>query len=155
MRHRSWEEWYADAVMYHKEHGHLMVPQEYRTPNGDRLGIWIYGQRDRYMGRKKGYSLTPEQIEKLEAIQMVWDPLQIRGDEWEQMYQWVSQYYREHGKLPNWPRNLKAPDGRSMYGWINTQRTKLGEGKMPPSRRERLARIGINIPQSQTAPQAH
>lgn len=61
----------------------------------------------------------------------------------------ATQYYMEHGKLPNWPRDLKAPDGRSMFGWINTQRTKLGEGKMPPSQKERLALIDIRAPSIQ------
>ena len=102
----------------------------------------------------KGLDKFIEQIERLEAIQMVWAPLQMRSDEWELMYQWVAQYRREHGKLPTWPRNLKAPDGRSMFGWINTQRTKLGEGEMPPSRRERLALIGITAPRKRTAEQA-
>lgn len=142
-RPRSWEDWYADAEAYYKAHGDLMVSPDYETADGHRLGIWIYGQRDIYMGRKQGLRLTAEKIDRLNAIHMVWSPTGVAPEAWEQMYRWVSDYHRQNGRLPLWPRDLKAPDGRSMCGWIRTQRALLAEGRMNPSRRDKLERIGI------------
>jgi len=77
-RRRAWDDWYADAAAYYREHGNLMVHLDYRTPGGCKLGFWIYRQRDVYMGRKKGLSLSESQIERLNAIGMVWAPLERR-----------------------------------------------------------------------------
>lgn len=142
-RPRAWEDWYADAAAYYKVHGTLMVPLDYRTQAGDRLGTWVYGQRDIYMGRKPGMTLTAAQVERLEAINMVWSPAAARPEAWDRMYAWVSEYVRLNGKLPLWPRDLKAPDGRSMWGWIRTQRQMLADGRVPPSRKKQLAALGI------------
>lgn len=143
---RSWEDWYAEAEAYYREHGDLMVPAGYRTPSGSRLGLWIYKQRDLYMGRKAGRSLSQAKVELLEALHMVWEPLAERQEDWERMYAWVSEYRERHGKLPLWPRDLKAPDGRSMESWIRAQRQKLAEGKLSPDRRRRLAELGVYKP---------
>lgn len=143
VRHRTWEDWFADAAAYYAERGDLMVQLDYRTPAGDKLGFWIYRQRDVYMGRKKGRRLTEEQIRRLEGVGMVWDPLAARGDAWERMYGWVRDYKIAHDRLPLWPRDLKAPDGRSMCGWIRTQRQQLAAGSVPPLRADKLSAIGI------------
>ena len=142
-RPRTWDEWFADAEAYYRAHGDLMVRLDDLTPDGRKLGYWIYRQRDIYMGRKKGLRLTEEQIKRLSGIGMVWDPLTTRADGWEQMYRWVAAYKDAHRKLPVWPRDLKAPDGRSMSGWIRTQRQQLSAGRVPAERAERLAEIGI------------
>lgn len=142
-RPRAWEDWFSDAAAYHAAHGDLRVPPDYVTADGHRLGVWITGQRDLYMGRRKGGGLSKEQIARLEGIGMVWDPLAGRADAWEQMYRWVSEYRDAHDKLPVWPRDLKAPDGRSMGGWIRTQRRQLADGKVSPAHAERLSRLGI------------
>ena len=67
------------------------------------------------------------------------------------MYQWVAEYRARHGKLPLWPRDLKSPDGRSMFDWIRAQRQQLAEGRLPPSRREQLAALGIHPPRRSKA----
>ena len=142
-RLRSWDDWYADARAYYREHADLMVQLDYLTPDGDRLGFWIYRQRDIYMGRRKGLRLTEEQIDRLNHIGMNWEPLASRPDQWERMYEWVSAYRNTYSKLPLWPLDLKAPDGRSANGWIRTQRQQLADGRLSPERVERLAAIGI------------
>lgn len=142
-RPRSWEDWYEDAAAYYREHGDLTVTLEYRTPEGNRLGFWVYRQRDIFMGRKQGRALSSRQVELLDAIGMTWDPLAERPQAWEQMYRWIADYRAENGKLPLWPRSLKAPDGRSMWGWIRTQRQQLAEGKVSAAQRARLAELGI------------
>ena len=142
-RPRTWEDWFADAAAYHAAHGNLRVPPDYVTAGGNRLGVWITRQRVLYKGRRKGSALSAEQIQRLESIGMVWQPLAARTDAWEQMYRFVSEYRDAHDRLPLWPRNLKAPDGRSMVGWIGTQRRQLADGKLSPGQVEKLSRLGI------------
>ena len=137
---RSWDDWFADAEEYYRAHGHLLVHLEDLTADGGKLGYWIYKQRDIYMGRKPGQSLTREQIERLSGIGMVWEPM---ADAWESMYRTVAASRAEHRRLPLWPRGLKSPDGRSMSGWIGTQRQNLAAGKLPADRVQKLALLGI------------
>lgn len=140
---REWNDWYRDAEAYFEAHGDLMVPPNYQTPDGHKLGLWIYQQRDVYMGRKANRSLTSKQIARLERLHMVWEPERQKHEAWDSMYACVAEYWNAHGKLPLWPRNLKSPDGRSLPGWVRTQRTALARGNVPAERVERLAAIGI------------
>ncbi len=142
-RRQAWEDWFAEAEAYYRAHGDLMVKLDYLTPRGGKLGFWIYKQRDIYMGRKKSPSLTPERIEMLNGIGMVWDPLAGRSDAWERMVRYIEDYKNQNGRLPLWPRELKAPDGRSYNGWIRMQRQLLAEGSVPPEKAETLAGLGI------------
>lgn len=75
---RAWDEWFSDAEAYFRAHGDLMVKPRYQTAAGDKLGCWIYRQRDIYMGRKPNRSLTLEQIGRLNSIRMVWAPSSAR-----------------------------------------------------------------------------
>ena len=142
-RQRSWDDWFVDAQDYYRRHGHLMVHLDDLTSDGAKLGYWIYKQRDIYMGRKPGQTLTQEQIDRLNGIGMVWEPLAARSDAWERMYGYIAAYQAENQRLPLWPRGLKSPDGRSMSGWIGTQRQNLAEGKLPADRVTKLAQLGI------------
>ena len=76
-KRRNWEDWYADAEAYYRDHNDLRVTLGYSTPGGNKLGFWVYRQRDIYMGRKKGLSLTKDQIDRLNRIGMNWDPLGV------------------------------------------------------------------------------
>lgn len=144
---RPWEDWYADAEAYYRAHGHLMATLDDLTPEGCKLGYWIYRQRDIYMGRKPGLTLTAEQVERLEAVGMVWNPPQARLEAWDRMYLWVSEYLERNGKLPLWPRDMKGPDGRSTWDWIRAQRQLLADGKVSPVRCEKLSALGILPPE--------
>ena len=75
---RHWNDWFADAEAYYREHGDLRVTLGYQTSDGSKLGYWIYKQRDIYMGRKKGLRLTQEQIDRLNGLDMVWNPCGVR-----------------------------------------------------------------------------
>ena len=138
---RSWDDWFADAAAYYREHADLMVPADYETSSGDKLGTWIYQQRDIYMGRKKGRSLSQNRIDQLNSIGMVWEPLFLREDAWEQMFQWVSEYKKQHGHLPT--QKLKAPDGRSMGAWLSFQRMQQAAGKLPKKKLDKLNSLGL------------
>ena len=64
---RAWENAFSLAKNYFNQYGNLKVPSTFKCKNGFMLGVWIRSQR-----KNKG-KLTPQQIEKLDAINMIWD----------------------------------------------------------------------------------
>ena len=143
---RDWMDWYKDACRYFEAHGDLLVPINYKTEAGNQLGRWIEVQRQRYQHRCRRTPLEKQQIEWLEKLRMVWDLNELRQNRWEQMYAWVTDYKNREGVLPLWPRNIQAPDGRSMSAWIDVQRTCLGKGKYDAAMVQRLKLLGITAP---------
>ena len=67
----SWEFWFGLLEQYvAAEHGHARVPDAYRTPDGDQLGVWVSTQRQKYASG----DLSPERITRLEAVDgWVWE----------------------------------------------------------------------------------
>lgn len=76
--HRTWEEWYLDALYYRKQHGNLNIPVEYKTEKGSALGSWVERQRENYWMTGKRFQqgasnpLTEDRIRLLERIGMKW-----------------------------------------------------------------------------------
>ncbi|MFJ9151764.1 helicase associated domain-containing protein [Streptomyces sp. NPDC102270] len=64
----SWPEWLRAAEIYRAEHGHLLVPQNHITPTGLKLGSQISDLRRRH----RDGTLTPGQIQQMDALGMVW-----------------------------------------------------------------------------------
>lgn len=58
------------AEKYSEEHGNLRVPVNYKTKEGYCLGDWIRRMRDSYA--RHDPKLTPERIEKLNELGMIW-----------------------------------------------------------------------------------
>ncbi len=73
-RHSSkWETNYLAAEKYFNEHGNLKVPYHFVSEDGLNLGVWVANQRNTFHGVKKGAApLNEQQVEKLNAIGMVW-----------------------------------------------------------------------------------
>ncbi|WP_081272087.1 DEAD/DEAH box helicase [Mycobacteroides immunogenum] len=64
VREARWQSGLAELLRYRVEHGHLHVPQNYLTPSGDRLGVWVSNQR---VAKRSG-QLSPERVRALEAL---------------------------------------------------------------------------------------
>ena len=67
-----WESMFTEAAKYRREHGNLLVPYAYVTPDGILLGKWIHTQR-KAKKNQGGCKTTDERIQLLESIGMVWD----------------------------------------------------------------------------------
>ena len=141
--HRSFTDWYKDALDYYLENGDLHVTTFYTTKNGDRLGQWISIQRAKYSGRIGLTPLTNKQIELLNTIDMVWDIRNVRESQWELIYCDVMKYKETNNKLPLWPVSLKASNGVSMPRWITYQRNMLEKDRLSADKRLKLREIGI------------
>ncbi|BFL47561.1 helicase associated domain-containing protein [Lactonifactor longoviformis] len=139
---KDWEDWLRLAEMYYQTHGNLLVPASYQTADGDRLGSWIFVQRERYWGANGRRPLSREQVKALEQISMVWGLDRVREEKWNAMVRWIEEYKNQYGCLPLRP-SMKAPDGRSMGNWISLQRTALTRGKVAEDRKMRLEGLGI------------
>ncbi|CAJ1336484.1 unnamed protein product [Effrenium voratum] len=73
----AWKAAVRRLEAYKAEHGHLAVPFSYRTCDDFKLGHWV---RNKRYARSKG-KLSLEQIESMDALEFVWDPL---GELWQQ-----------------------------------------------------------------------
>ncbi len=139
----SWDSLYLCAKRYYEDNGDLNVPFNYKTPEGYSLGTWIFTQRQVHSKKRNGI-LTPEQIEKLESIGMVWDN---RYDTvWNSRFQAAKVYYEEHGDLFV-PASYVTDDGMKLGVWISNLRAyrKSGARKnaLTPERIKKLDEIGM------------
>ena len=134
----TWDMWYGEACAYCLKHGDLKVPKRYVTETGLQLGVWIQAQRAIYSGTGKG-SLSPERVEALNAIGMVWGDL--RDTAWNDAWELAREYYQVNG-------NLLVPDsciidGFDLGKWITYQRNRRKSGKLPAERVRKLDEIGM------------
>ncbi|WP_167828317.1 DEAD/DEAH box helicase [Streptomyces palmae] len=128
-----WMEGYAEAVRYYEQHQHLLVPAEYRTKSGIRLGAWIAARRHEY---RRG-QLTPERVENLEEIGMVWEP----RDTFARGLDLAARYRAEHGHL-RVPR-ATGQDSIDLCRWLSRQRTLRRQGRLAPEREAALTALGM------------
>ncbi len=70
-REDPWEQRYALAKHYYDEHHHLNVPAKF-VVDGVWLNKWLNEQKQIYQGKRKGKSLTVDQITRLSALGVQW-----------------------------------------------------------------------------------
>lgn len=134
----TWDLWYGEACAYYLKHGDLRVPKRYVTETGLQLGVWIQTQRAIYCGIGKG-TLSPERVEALNAIGMVWGDLLEAT--WNEAWELAREYYEANG-------NLLVPESCEVNGidlgkWVAYQRKRRKEGKLSAGRVTRLEEIGM------------
>jgi len=133
----SWWDGYGYARAYHQEHGNLDVPHSYITAGGFPLGAWLSAQR---AGRNSG-TLSPERIRLLDALGMIWDPL---DDAWMSTYAELRAFGDTHGHLEV-PLDYVTAGGIGLAQWQDTQRDTARAGTMTPARRALLEAIGFTL----------
>ena len=134
----SWEEKFELAKEYYEAQKNLLVPSDYETENGVKLGVWIRTQRAAYKGKRR-VELTEEQIAKLEEIGMIWDPHQVN---WEEKYQLAKEYYKGQGDLLIL-KNYETENGVRLGKWISKQRVEYKKKKLTEERIKKLEEIGM------------
>ncbi len=136
-----WEKNYMAAVEYYKEHSHLNMPSNYVDKSGVRLGSWISKLRALRSGKKvRGTPPNAEQIERLDRIGMIWEPL--IHSKWEAGYEAAKDYVRKNGNLLV-PIDYVAEGGYKLRNWINRQRLLFRRGTIDSIRKKRLDEIGM------------
>lgn len=71
----QWQSAYARAEEYYRQNGDLNIPYVYCTADGYKLGQWLARQKSAKTapGKQSNCVMTPERIQKLERIGVVWD----------------------------------------------------------------------------------
>lgn len=134
-----WEERYALAEQYYKEHGDLEIPVQY-TVNGIWLSKWLDEQRQIRNGKRKGKSLTDDQICRLDAIGMRWE--KKKDLQWRMQFEDVKDYYEEHGDL-DIPKDYVSKRGTKTALWLERQRKAYANGKLTAEQIELLDSVGF------------
>ena len=145
-KHTSrFDEMYAEAMLYFKEHGNLDVAEDFVTPTGAKLGRWICNARKQ---KASGY-LSADYIDRLNAIGMVWDTTkQISAaapaskDRFETMYAGAKDLYEKTGNI-NRKSTFVNGDGVKLGHWLYEMRRAQAAGKLSKEREKRLEEIGI------------
>ena len=133
----SWELMYAEAEKYFQEHGDLMVPAKYKTETGLSLGNWLNIQRKIYNGKAEGF-LTEEQIEKLDALNIVWD--NYHNLVWEKSFLEAKTYYERFHDLKV-PVKYVTETGFPLGMWITMIRQARANRRFSIVTEERIKRL--------------
>lgn len=139
----SWDEWYAKATLYVKEHGDLLVPLRYRTVDGYKLGSWVQRQRVAYknMGlpmekwEQNIQPLTNEHFIMLKDIGMVWDVYDLN---YENVYKDAVAFFEKYGHL-----KVTANDNSKLHSWLLNRRRDYRKGLLSEKRISNLDAIGM------------
>ena len=79
MPRTDFDTYFTELLRYREREGHIRVPQKYITPDTNcKLGVFIQRMRLAYKGIGSN-RITPEQIQRLNSIGMVWDASQIKS----------------------------------------------------------------------------
>ncbi len=132
-----WEQNFSEALRYYRKNGDLIVPSNFVTDNGVRLGSWIFRQRKLHSGSCKGTPLTAERTARLNSIGMVWEP----EDPWLMSFNLVKGYYKEHGNI-NISQSTVV-NGVWLGKWIAEQKKRLKSGKHSDKQREYLNKLPL------------
>jgi predicted helicase len=129
-RAELWEQGIKELSIYKEEHGDCLPPAKYITASGHKLGSWANTQRS------KKDQLTPEQVNRLDALGFVWELL---AELWEQGFKELILYKEAHGDCSASAKHITA-SGHNLGSWINSQRTK--KDQLTPERIQRLDALG-------------
>ena len=124
-----WPAGYQALLAFKAEHGHLRVPDRYKTADGFTLSDW---QRDQRV-RRKADRLTGEQVALLEEAGFCWDPL---AEAWHARYQEAVAWRQEHG-------NLDLPRKHPLKEWLSRQQKNHRQGRLPADRARLLRELGV------------
>ena len=136
----TWDHYFAAASTYYAEYGSLNVPLRYKTPGGLSLGEWVQTQRSIRSGREKYGSLTPQQIERLDSIGMVWETRAETA--WAKGLKAAKCYQLTHGDL-NVPVGYKDKTGFALGNWLKNTKARQRDGALNADQTAALEALGI------------
>jgi superfamily II DNA or RNA helicase len=128
----SWKEGFEHLLNYLKEHKDCNVRQQFKSPDGYKLGQWVGLQRIKHD------KLPAEKKAKLDALGFDWDPITTL---WEIGFKHLQEYATEHNDC-NVPALYKSADGYRLGNWVTFQRVL--QEKLSNERKARLDELGFD-----------
>ena len=131
----SFDEWFPVAQKYYQEHKNLLVPLDYETKDGKKLGKWIASKRKDYANNL----LSLEKIKALDSIGMVWS---INEKKWNDMFNLLIEYKNIHGNL-DISSSYVTLSCATLGSWLREQQNSYLKGTLKEERQKKLESIGI------------
>ena len=129
-RDTKWEIGLVYLNEYLEENGDCLVPANYRTKDGYRLGQWISENRMKKISMDKNRILL---LEKLNGWS--WNP---REDHWNEGYKNLMNYINEF-KNSHVPTNYRTPKDYRLGSWVSHQRSR--KESLPKEKKKLLESI--------------
>ena len=141
----QWMEKYALCKQYFQKLGGP-PPKDYVTPDGVRLGEWLYRIVQRHVSKTERYrTLNGEQAALLRDIGVKFEN---KSDLlWRRTFSAVADYFSRHGSIDAISRSAKSPDGVSLARWLDNQRRSysgLSKRPLPQWKREKLDSLPVD-----------
>mgnify|MGYP003605887940 CR=1 FL=1 len=110
-----WEQGFRQLTAYSAREGNCLVPANFVTEDGYRLGSWVQSQR--YQREK----LTPYQKERLESLGgWVWDAI---AEKWEIGFRHLRDIAKREGHCKI-PKKQLSPEGYRVGQWVQDQKNR-------------------------------
>ena len=139
-RIEAWLDKYDLTRIYFEEKGEL-PHRDYETENGDKIGVWLKGQRFKLTHNKERFSEL--QIELLEQLGVKGVNLSTRNDmSWEEWYELAKKYKDDFGNL-----NISTQytvNGNKLGKWWDKQKYYYRRREISQERKEKLDEIGMS-----------
>jgi len=111
----QWEQGFSYLEAYVEQKGRAIVPMDYTTEDGYKLGIWVMTRRE------NKEQLTPDRITRLEALKgWVWNILEFQ---WEQGFSYLEAYVEQEGHA-RVSKNYITEDGYKLGEWVINLRSR-------------------------------
>ena len=127
----SWHFWFGLLSDFHAVNGNCLVPEDFITIDGHKLGKWVGRQRTRRAG------LSEERVAHLDDIGFVWD---VADAQWKEGLSQLVTFKAKYGHCLVTPRH-KTEDDFKLGSWVVRQRQK--RATMTENRKIALDGIGF------------
>lgn len=127
----SWDEWFGLLKQFFRRNGHSLVPQPYKTTEGQALGVWVANQR------KKRELLDAQAVQRLDSVKFDWTP---RESKWDRAYACLLEFRRIKGNC-DVPKDHVTSDGVELGQWVRILRHGLTT--LTEERRKALDAVGF------------
>lgn len=131
-----YEKYYSLAKEYFLVHNNLNVPSTYIV-DGVNLSYWVNLQHKKYEKNE----LTDDEIKKLEDIGMQFGSLKSYDEIWDEYYNYVRDYYKEHENLNMTQKYIV--NGLYVGRWLNNQRLMYKKNMLSRERFKKLDSLGM------------
>lgn len=138
-RKNDWDECFDRVKEYYLEHGDVNIPPNFKA-NGIWLNKWLNEQKQIILGKRKGKTLSDEQIKKLHSVGFTVESKISMC--WLEKYNDLKCYYNSYGNI-KLPVGYKNSKGENLYTWLSNQKFYAKNGKLDDRKRQLLSEIGV------------